>query len=296
MTEWADLQTAYGSAHDVPRMIEAWVQSPTDDNLDGLWSYLCHQGTVYSASYAAIPLLADACARLAPKERRDALVLAGSILSSTDGKIVASKERLVSKEQLARLDGMLATEIRSTEVDVAEFIYLSQSFNAFRVGPDYGALFYRLADGEFEGTCNGCGCELLFSVDPANGFTAAEDYVTKPETRRTPIEPIARALTQQRCPGCMRSPPSMAKPKSALASTIFVVLARVQSVGTPLTFGSVWNWRSALENHCSPQLAFRAGRKLQTARLAGSCGGRRGGREEVGVRCHNSIAFFKLAK
>lgn len=189
MTEWADLQTAYGSAHDVPRMIETWVQSPTDDNLDDLWSHLCHQGTVYSASYAAIPLLADACARLAPKERRDALMLAGSILSSTDGKIVASKERLVSIELLARLDGILATEMRSTEVDAAEFIYLLQSFNAFRVGPDYGALFYRLADGEFEGTCNGCGCELLFSVDPADGFAAAEDYVTKPETTRTPIEP-----------------------------------------------------------------------------------------------------------
>ena len=28
-----------------------------------MWSRLCHQGTVYSASYAAIPLLADLCAR-----------------------------------------------------------------------------------------------------------------------------------------------------------------------------------------------------------------------------------------
>jgi hypothetical protein len=190
MADWSDLHTAYGSARGVPMMIEAWIRDPTDDNLTDLWSHLCHQGTVYSASYAAIPLLADAIAHLAPKERREALILAGSILSSTDGKIVALKESLVSKELLVKLDGLLTAEMRSAEVDAEEFIYLAQCFNAFRGGPDYGAVFDRLADGEFEGECGGCGHELLASVDSTGRFIAAEDYITKPKTRRIPIEPL----------------------------------------------------------------------------------------------------------
>lgn len=55
MTEWASLRDAYGSAELVPALLAAIEEAGTDDGdlWVGLWSRLCDQGTVYSASYAA---------------------------------------------------------------------------------------------------------------------------------------------------------------------------------------------------------------------------------------------------
>lgn len=60
-SRWSDLQHAYGSAGDVPRLLRSLASSPgpkasyQDEPWFSLWSRLCHQGDVYSASYAAVP-------------------------------------------------------------------------------------------------------------------------------------------------------------------------------------------------------------------------------------------------
>lgn len=52
MTSWTSLRDAYGTAGPVEPLLE---RGDTQDRTiwDELWSRLCHQGTVYSASYAA---------------------------------------------------------------------------------------------------------------------------------------------------------------------------------------------------------------------------------------------------
>ncbi|MCT7665478.1 hypothetical protein [Shinella kummerowiae] len=58
---WKDLQHAYGEAADIPALLHLLAQSsgPKADYQEepwfGLWSRLCHQGDVYTASYAAVP-------------------------------------------------------------------------------------------------------------------------------------------------------------------------------------------------------------------------------------------------
>src|SRR6202051_1608870 len=60
-SRWSDLAHAYGPASDIPvflrKMTHAW--RPKHDYRDEpwftLWSSLCHQGDVYTASYAALP-------------------------------------------------------------------------------------------------------------------------------------------------------------------------------------------------------------------------------------------------
>jgi len=59
--EWQQLAHAYGKASDVPGLLRqlskntAPMSNYRDEPWYSLWSALCHQGDVYSASYAAVP-------------------------------------------------------------------------------------------------------------------------------------------------------------------------------------------------------------------------------------------------
>jgi hypothetical protein len=61
--EWLELQDAYGSAKNIPSLLSAAEADPSpkrDGNEEpwfSLWSALCHQDKVYSASFAAVPHL-----------------------------------------------------------------------------------------------------------------------------------------------------------------------------------------------------------------------------------------------
>lgn len=56
---WSELQTAYGSAGNIPDLLRQLVSLPAslgkDEPWFSLWSSLAHQGDVYSASFAAVP-------------------------------------------------------------------------------------------------------------------------------------------------------------------------------------------------------------------------------------------------
>ena len=60
---WNGLVHAYGVAGDIPPMLEALTAHPEDgpqlEPWYGLWSALCHQGDVFSASFAATPWIVD---------------------------------------------------------------------------------------------------------------------------------------------------------------------------------------------------------------------------------------------
>jgi hypothetical protein len=65
--DWTRLEHAYGTAEDIPPLLMALADYPSDlvadypvghgiiEPWDTLWSSLCHQYDVYSASYAALP-------------------------------------------------------------------------------------------------------------------------------------------------------------------------------------------------------------------------------------------------
>jgi hypothetical protein len=57
---WAELMHAYGPAADISPLLRQLAESPQprgpeEEPWFTLWSSLCHQGDVYTASYAAIP-------------------------------------------------------------------------------------------------------------------------------------------------------------------------------------------------------------------------------------------------
>ena len=62
---WRELQHAYGDASDVPDLLRTLASSTEpqagsdDEPWFSLWSRLCHQGEVYTASYAAVSHIVD---------------------------------------------------------------------------------------------------------------------------------------------------------------------------------------------------------------------------------------------
>jgi len=58
-SRWSALDHAYGSASDIPKLLEALSTLPKSSGNSepwfSLWSSLAHQGDVYSASFAAVP-------------------------------------------------------------------------------------------------------------------------------------------------------------------------------------------------------------------------------------------------
>lgn len=59
---WNELEHAYGSASDIPDLLNNLKSYPSCKSYDEepfytLWSSLCHQGNIYSASYAALPII-----------------------------------------------------------------------------------------------------------------------------------------------------------------------------------------------------------------------------------------------
>jgi hypothetical protein len=79
---WATLDQAYGSAEDVPRLLEHLDRvggAERDALWLGLWATLWRDGHVYSASYAAVPHLVAHTTRQAADERARALHLVATI-------------------------------------------------------------------------------------------------------------------------------------------------------------------------------------------------------------------------
>ncbi|MFI8524835.1 HEAT repeat domain-containing protein [Promicromonospora sukumoe] len=70
--DWTTVSHAYGDATDLPEMLRALAldeDTGPDSAAGDLWGSICHQGTVYSASAAAVPFLAGlAVAGAAPME------------------------------------------------------------------------------------------------------------------------------------------------------------------------------------------------------------------------------------
>lgn len=57
---WSELRTAYGDAATIPSLLRDLAAMPPFEDYRSepyfsLWSALCHQGDVYTASYAAVP-------------------------------------------------------------------------------------------------------------------------------------------------------------------------------------------------------------------------------------------------
>lgn len=217
-TDWATLRDAYGPAEAVPALLTAAEASSTSsgDAWDDVWSRLCHQGTVYPASFAAIPILTEMAMRAGAGGYVPALHLAAAIIASTDGPI----ERLDARERYAvELDQLrrMAEQGLALAADDTEFIYGLEALMAFEDGGVWQRNLNHVADGELPLECPSCGDFCLLEWEGPNFFLKGPTDASATPTPIAACEPPIVSV-EGRLLGLAR-----AHGRTALAETLRVV-------------------------------------------------------------------------
>ena len=150
MVDWMNLRHAYGAAGDVPALLNRLTPDPADEVWGELWSRICHQGSVYSASFAALPALADAAGRWQPKQRAQPLALAGCILASEDcrdknGRNLVEVFFQESRSVVRRLQELRRESLAQRDLPQVDFLYLLQAARSFEGDEVWGRKLDQLA-------------------------------------------------------------------------------------------------------------------------------------------------------
>lgn len=188
--DWSALKHAYGSAADVPALLASLSPDPEASVWEQLWSRLCHQGTVYSASFAALPALIDIAEQWNPAERAQLIALAGCILGSEDVAHGRRDDLLGPVERvIPRLRQLCCESLAARGLPKHDFIYLLQAARSLDGDRFWGQELDHLASGEFPGTCPSCGIDLYLVIGEYGLFTTAEEWIQRPASEPGRIQP-----------------------------------------------------------------------------------------------------------
>jgi hypothetical protein len=182
---WCAINHAYGPASDVPALLDrVRADIPDIDAWHELWSCLCHQGTVYPASYAALPMLLDVAETLPAAGRSDALILMAAILTADDLHGV-ERPPTETTDRIAEVAAQLAdTCLQAMAGDAVTFLYLLEAAAAFDGDLTWGRNLQYLSDGTYEGRCPTCNHALYFAIGDRYGFfVSAEEWIIPAEAR-----------------------------------------------------------------------------------------------------------------
>ncbi|MEV8067860.1 hypothetical protein AB0P32_17280 [Streptomyces sp. NPDC085995] len=138
--DWSRLNHAYGPASDLPRLFaEAGDCGPdlAEVAWEDLWASLYHQGTVYPASFAALPVLADIATGRVPGGRRQALALAGRVVTEEQQLHPPGYVQSRYPSAVAELHRLTRDQVttRPFDGDEDDFLYWLENLLAFEGVP-----------------------------------------------------------------------------------------------------------------------------------------------------------------
>jgi len=120
---WASYSHAYGPATDIPSLLEDARHAPADRAFGSapwheLWSALCHQESIYPASFRALPELVNIATSSSGVKQSEALLLAAAIeVCSHDAQAPSVPPELQLSVATARRDAL--TLLRATSPPVS---------------------------------------------------------------------------------------------------------------------------------------------------------------------------------
>ncbi|MFE0425311.1 hypothetical protein [Streptomyces sp. NPDC058953] len=190
MTDWSRLSHAYGSAEDIPALLARIASEPEPQLWSDLWSALCHQRSVYSASFAALPWLAGMAESEDRGQAVNALGLAGAIMAGADQPHGADDVRTRHSAEIATLLASVNRHLR-TATDRTEYIDLLESMLGFEGVAGWSDDLARgLGNEEYEVLCPGCETNLFIALGEPGFFCTSQDYAVSDDPVETrPLRP-----------------------------------------------------------------------------------------------------------
>ena len=196
MTDWSRLRHAYGTAEDMPGLLEQAGPDQGTQAWRDLWSRLYHQGAAYSASYAALPALTQKAREWPARDRTGPLLLAAAIISIGDRPY-----RQAYAAQVAELAALTEEALREPGPASAlvTYVHLLQALLAFEGAGAWGRHLDGLLSEEYEIPCPHCEVRNFIALARYGYFSTLDDLYMKRHWR-----PATAAAS--RGPGCPGRP------------------------------------------------------------------------------------------
>ncbi|MFF4308362.1 hypothetical protein [Streptomyces sp. NPDC001601] len=192
MTDWSTLTDACGSAEHVPGLLNRFEADPS-----GVWSelmdHLCPQlDTAFTASFAAIPRLAEIATAGSSETAGWVLLAAGAIAACSPGLTEPGSPLTVFSAPIAVLHDLTDRRLSQT-VESEEYVNLLQALLSFEGVEIWDRCLDGLRSGEYEVDCPYCGVNVFVVVGEDDSFCCTDDYALR-EVQKSPLKP---ARTQQ---------------------------------------------------------------------------------------------------
>lgn len=214
---WGKLTGPYGTAEHVPVLLQQLDQAFSQEAFDELFQeYLYHQNTIYTATYAAMPFLAEwACSTSEALVRRELFIHGGIIEAGRDERdaelFPASWSQLAEEighaactelysgyiaavDRFGSLAEQVLAEAAGPAADDAEKRYLLIADAAYRGSVAVANMLLTFHGGdEYVGECPACGSEIYLWPDEATGGLQAyeQDPVFHPDQEPQAVYPIS---------------------------------------------------------------------------------------------------------
>ena len=192
MTDWSQLTHAYGPADDVPALLELAEADPRNPAWNELWSRLCHQGTVYPASYAALPALARMARKWPAADRTTPLYLSGAIVASIDQPYTDVDPYTEHATEIAELIALTQETLKNPRLsgDPGTWVQLMGTLLSLEGVEVWGEQLDGLNNEEYEVPCPRCEDENFIVFGGYGYFSTADSmYMKHPEAHRNPLLP-----------------------------------------------------------------------------------------------------------
>ncbi|WP_439449952.1 hypothetical protein [Stenotrophomonas sp. ATs4] len=187
--DWSALQAAYGHAGEAGQLMVALQDAAHQQDWGELWSHLCHQGTVYPASHAALPVLLGIARQPDRFDADGPLLLAGAIVA---GSVLDDPGLRPCSTTIEALIEAVEARLSLPVTDEDEWLgarrALRQAWLGLKGEKAWSLHLDRLEEGELVGECDGCGADLYAEFDQEAPYLCHEDPVHGPPAARTPLQ------------------------------------------------------------------------------------------------------------
>ncbi len=163
---WAELEHAYGDATQLPtHLYELFDKQNYDDDPNHvLFGCLCHQGSVYTATYAAVPHVVNALATQSIQSQIWLFMFLGQVAISKDAEEIPNDLRSDFLEALQQVKPLVISAAKQRDIPAIDYSHLLSAVPALHgLDTTHYIVDWLLTAHEVCGLCEQCGEE--FSVD-----------------------------------------------------------------------------------------------------------------------------------